>query len=174
MSGTNKSEPLSYWVSYKGDRKNIIHHGNLSSQVDLNSLSGITNLYAIGPVTGLQGEITIYNGTPSISTVVDGLPKVDTSLNYGAIFLAYSRASTWQSIPVSQRLGSLDEIEQFVKTSAIQAGVSLDKPFPFRVEGAVDSLEYHIIFKTDQAPHNKKEHKKLFCLSWNPTIPLFG
>lgn len=160
VSDINNSEPLSYWASYKGDRRNIIHHGDLSAQVDLNSLAGVTNLYAIGPVTGLQGEITIYNGVPSISTVVDGLPKVDVSFNYGAVFLAYSKAPTWQVIPVAQRLSGLDEIERFVKTSARQAGVSLDKPFPFRIEGTVDSLEYHIIYKTNHVPHNKKEHKK--------------
>jgi len=149
-----------YWVDHTGDRRNIIHHGDLSARIDLNTLAGFPNLYAIGPVTGLQGEVTIYDGVPSISTIVDGKPKVDASFGHGAIFLAYANSPSWQSINVLQSLESLGAIEAFVKTSAIQAGIALDKSFPFRIEGIANKLVYHIIFKTDGKPHNKAEHKK--------------
>ena len=74
----------------------MIQKGDLSSRINLDTLSEISNLYAIGPIEGLKGEITIYNGKPSIATIEREQPKIYSSLNYNAVFLVYASAFQWK------------------------------------------------------------------------------
>ena len=48
--------------------KNIMHHGDLSSKIDLMELENLENLYALGAVEQLKGEILIMNSKPYISS----------------------------------------------------------------------------------------------------------
>ena len=51
-------------------------------------------------------------------------------------------------------------MEVFIHNIAKKNNVDTQNPFPFRIEGIVDSLNYHIIYKSDNAPHNKTEHQR--------------
>lgn len=157
-TATDKSQPVE--VHHVGDRRNIINQGDLDGKIDLESLSDHSDLFAVGPVAGLRGEITIYDGRPSISTVVDGRPHIDESLAYDGIFLAYADVTEWKEIPVTQPLEGNAEIETYVLEQARAAGLDVDRSFPFRIEGTAAKLTHHIIFKTDDAPHNHAEHQK--------------
>ena len=58
-----------------------------------------------------------------------------------------------------------------VERAAREAGLDLDEPFPFRIEGPADEVVYHIIFKTDDAPHDHAAHqraKRMFTLEREP------
>ncbi|MFW6053682.1 MAG: acetolactate decarboxylase [Persicimonas sp.] len=147
-------------VHHVGDRRTILEQGDLEGKIELGSLSDHSNLFAVGPVAGLRGEITIYNGQPSISTVVDGRPHIDESLAYEGIFLAYADVPEWKAIPLKQPVEGSAEIEALILEQARAAGVDVDRPFPFRLEGTAEQLDYHIIFKSDDAPHNHTEHQK--------------
>ena len=149
-----------FWVRHAGNRNNIIQNGDLSARINLGTLSEISNLYAIGPLEGLKGEITIYNGKSSIATIENEQPKIYSSLNYNAIFLVYTSASQWKQMTVETSMSGLSTVEAFVQKMANKNNVDAQKPFPFRMEGIVDSLNYHIIYKSDNAPHNKIEHQR--------------
>jgi acetolactate decarboxylase len=151
---------INFWVKHAGNRNNIIQKGDLSAHINLETLSDIVYLYAIGPIEGLKGEITVYNGKSSIATIEREQPKIYSSLNYNAIFLAYASASQWKHIPIEKSISGLSNVEAFIQTMAKKHNVDTQKPFPFRIEGIVDSLNYHIIFKSDNAPHNKTEHQR--------------
>ena len=58
-----------YWVKHSGDRMNIIKQGNFSGTIDLQDLENIDHLFAVGPLEGLKGEITISNIAPAIKHV---------------------------------------------------------------------------------------------------------
>ncbi|MEM1134282.1 MAG: acetolactate decarboxylase [Bacteroidota bacterium] len=149
-----------FWVRNVGDRQNILMKNDLTARIFLDSLANISNLYAIGSVEGLQGEVTIYDGVPLISTVANRTPKVDTSLNYHAAFLAYASIPNWKQIEIEKPLNGLGEVEKYVEELAFQYELSTEEPFAFRIEGKVDSLVYHIIYKTGSLPNNKVEHQK--------------
>ena len=165
-----------FWVRYAGNRNNIIQNGDLSARINLDTLSEISHLYAIGPIEGLKGEITIYNGKSSIATIERGQPKIYSSFNYSAIFLAYASASQWKKIVIEKSINGLNNVEAFVQKMAKKNNVNTKKPFPFRIEGIIDSLNYHIIFKSDNAPHNKVEHQRAmqkFSI-YNSSVQIIG
>ncbi|MBT8254329.1 MAG: hypothetical protein KJN68_10175, partial [Bacteroidia bacterium] len=58
-------------VKYSGALKTIMS-GNIQPVLSLDSLSNYKNLYALGAVENLKGEIQIFDGKPSNSFVVDG------------------------------------------------------------------------------------------------------
>jgi len=149
-----------FWVRHVGDRRALLHRGDLSARIALDSLAGVTGLYAVGPVEGLQGEVTIYDGEPSISTVENGRVRVDSSFEHRAAFLVYASATEWTAVPIERPIRGLDEAEAFVRAAAEDAGLDLEAPFPFRIEGRADTLTYHVIFKTDDAPHDRAAHHK--------------
>lgn len=149
-----------YWVKHSGDRMNIIKQGDFTGSIDLQDLGDVNHLFAIGPLEGLKGEITINDGKPSISTLTQDKKQKDiSSFKHRAIFLVYGSTKEWQEIEIDKDLNSLNEIEQFVKESAASNNLPLNKAFPFKIEGVSDDITYHIIYKQDNKPHNKKEHQ---------------
>jgi acetolactate decarboxylase len=140
---------------------NIIKQGDFTGTIDLQDLENINHLFAMGPLEGLKGEITINDGELSISTLtLDKKQKYVSSFKYKAIFLVYGSAKEWQEIVIDKDLNSLTEIEQFVKESAVKHNLPLNKAFPFKIKGLSKNITYHIIYKQDNKPHNKKEHQR--------------
>jgi len=149
-----------FWVKSIGDRMDIIQKGDLSGNILLEELKETPHLYAIGPVAGLQGEVTIYNSRLSVSTVVEDKPAVSEAFKGEAIFLIYASAPEWMTITTEETIHGLVALEAFVKEQAIMHNLQTEQPFPFRIEGIADEMTYHIIFKSDDLPHNKQEHHK--------------
>ena len=160
------------WVRYVGNRQAIMKRRDLSGRIALDSLAGVDHLYALGPVNGLRGEVTIYDGLPSITTLIDDAPQVSTAMDTQAIFLVYGAASEWTEVSVPESITGLEELEAFVRLQAEAAELDLETPFPFRIEGAVDTAAYHVIWRTDErAMHNHAAHqkaKRMFELSDEP------
>lgn len=155
-----QSDPSPYWVGSVGDRMRIMHSNDLSGHVDLRTLQDIPHLYALGPLAELKGEITIYDGEASISTIENGQPLVSDKLQGEAIFLLYGSASAWQRIEIPQAIDELATLETYVERTAAERGLDISDPFPFRIEGVAETMTYHIIFKADEAPHSHAEHHK--------------
>lgn len=151
----------SFASRHSGSRLSIIQEGNLSPKIALDSLSKYESLYAVGPLSGLKGEVTIYGGEVSLSTVVNNKPKVSASIGDNkAIFLAYANISDWTELNIADQIVSQRQIEAIVREKASAWKISTEAPFVFRLEGMVDSMQYHIIYKSTDAPHNKAEHHK--------------
>ncbi|MBP2831877.1 DJ-1/PfpI family protein [Aquimarina sp. U1-2] len=159
MEAEQDSIPNNKVKSY-GNRQAIINGNDLSGILKLDTTLSRKYNYAIGPVKGLQGEITVYNDTISISTVVSGKPSVSEDTRTEAIFLLQANQKDWNEIATTKQLNGLNDIESYIENSLIENGMEVSKAYPFRIETTVPSMEYHIIFKTDNKPHNKKEHQK--------------
>ncbi|GAB5475081.1 MAG: hypothetical protein Mars2KO_31800 [Maribacter sp.] len=148
------------------DRHRIVQEGNLEGVVELDSVLK-PNTYAIGPIEGLKGEITVYNGLTSISKVMDGRPYISGSRKTKAIFLIKSEVSKWEKFETRQELRGLDEIEDEIKSLLVSSSRDTSVAVPFRIEALLPYLKYHIIFKSDTLAHNMTEHhkaKKMFTL----------
>lgn len=156
-----KTSEKDYWVKNTGSRLKIINDGDFSATTSLDTLKEIPNLFAIGPIEGLKGEVTVYNGEISIATLENDEPKFTSKpLETKTIFMVYGSSLDWKKIIIEKSLSGLVEIENLVKEQLIANELSKESPFPFRIEGNVSSLDYHIIYKKDNAPHNKIEHQK--------------
>lgn len=144
-----------------GSRLDIIHKGDLEGNIHLDSLAKYPGLFGIGPLSGLRGEVTLYDGQAYIASLLEGKPAIDRAMDdQSAIFLAYANIDTWKEETATQPLLNQDAIASFVTEKADVLEFNLNTNFPFRVEGVADSLTYHIIYKEDNAPHNMQEHQK--------------
>jgi hypothetical protein len=59
-------------VRYIGGQKNLFKSGRADAKVSLAELSDLPDLYALGPVAGLDGEITVLSSQPHVSQVRGG------------------------------------------------------------------------------------------------------
>src|SRR5512136_1920467 len=77
-------------VEYVGAQKDIFKSGKASSVVSLEDLAGKKGLYAMGPVDGLDGEITIFDSKPYITKMRGNDYTLDKTYKHGAFFLVWS------------------------------------------------------------------------------------
>jgi hypothetical protein len=84
----------SYSVSWQG-ALSAVHGGDVSGKVPLQQFSESKNIYAVGPVAGLDGEITAIDSKFHIARVKPGKIKTDSDLSTTASFLVWSEVSAW-------------------------------------------------------------------------------
>ncbi|MEO0504995.1 MAG: acetolactate decarboxylase [Bacteroidota bacterium] len=160
ISCQNKAPKNINSVESYGNRQRILKQNQLKGNVMLDTLFMGERLFALGPVSGLQGEVTVYNDVVSIATVKKDMPHIASSKETEAIFLIKSNENDWISHTIEEPLSSLDAIEQHVKALLLSKDRDTSLVTPFRIETKVQRMVYHIIYKQDTLPHNKKEHQK--------------
>lgn len=160
--------PPPYWVCHAGSRRAMFETGDLGATIDLERLDDVDNLFAIGPIEGLQGEISVVDGRASIATIDSGRPVFSSTRSASAIFLVYGAANAFQPVDIPIRLVGLGAVEAFIHGAASEAGLDLKPPFPFRIETAPERLVYHIIFRDEegtdtdaQAAQAPKSHREM-------------
>jgi acetolactate decarboxylase len=146
-------------VEWVGAQKEVLS-GELSAHISLSALVHLDNLYAIGPVAGLKGEITILNGTPSISQIAAEGVEIDTSFCHEACFLAYTQVERWQKVELPNEVKNEEELERYIPEVARLVGIDSAAPFPYLIKGTPRSVAFHILNKTDGLPHNPQMHEQ--------------
>ncbi len=64
-----------------GEMRNVMQKGELQGRIHLDTISNKNNLFGLGPIEYLRGEIMIWNGTSFISRV-----ESDSSMNVTSTF----------------------------------------------------------------------------------------
>jgi len=64
-------------------------------------------------------------------------------------------------MPIQEKVRSFEDLERFVPRAAEAAGLDAQKPLPFLVTGREDLIEYHILNRIGDPPHNMEAHKKI-------------
>ena len=143
--------PTTYTVFWQGTLQ-AAHGGDASGKVTLQQFAGKQNLYAVGPVAELGGEITVIAGKFYIARVKHGEVKTDSNLSTSASFLVWSEVTSWKPpVSLGAKAGNLAQLEKQIEVLATKAGVDTSKPFPFKLEGVLDSVDYHVLVpKTHQ------------------------
>jgi len=131
-------------VEFAGAQKDIFATGKAERVMGLQELAGTKNLFAIGPVEGLDGEITIFNSQPYISQVRGNDFEVHNSFDYGAIFLVWSAQAEWRDIAIPETVKGYLDLQDFVKEQALAAGIDNGKTFAFQLVGTPVEIKYHI------------------------------
>lgn len=145
-------------IEFVGSQKNIFTTGKAEGVMPLSSMSAIKKgLYAVGPVEGLDGEITIFDSKPYITRVSGTGYTLDNSLNYGAIFLVWIEQDKWQDITVPATIKGYVELQQFIKAQAEAKGIDVTKPFAFLLAGTPPEVKWHInVDRTEGNPITKE------------------
>lgn len=165
----------SFEVKWVGAQKHVLG-GDLSAAISLSSLERLENLYALGPLEGVKGEITIIESIPSVARVTDDGVTIDTSFCHGACFLAYTQVERWQKVVLPYDVLTEADPEQFLSEAAGIAGIDPGIPFPFLLKGLLRSVDFHILNKTDGLPHNPQRHDqaKVHYRLENAAITIIG
>lgn len=149
----------SFEVEYKGALKNIMHKGDLSTKVKLSEYEDIENLYALGAIENLKGEIQIFNSKPTNSYVENGLIKFDSSYSKKATLLVKSVVKEWSSFQIPNKINTKKELENYLEKIASENNIDINQPFPFLIEGIAKELSWHVInWKDGDLEHSHEKH----------------
>lgn len=148
-------------VEHVGALKNIMHKGDISPQIDLKDLAKKKNLYALGAVGNLKGEIIVLDGSPYVTSVKNNEVLMNHSFDNSASLLVYTQVERWQEITIPATALSYKELEPFVESAASRHDVDTSMPFPFLLKGQIEELDWHVIdWKQGDTVHTHEKHKK--------------
>ncbi len=135
--------------------------GKLEAAISLSELKDIPNLYALGPVEGLKGEIQIFNSKPYVSQVSPNQLDIDTTFGAKAAMLVYAQVPEWQEISIPKAILTLQQFEGYLPSVARREGIDISKPFPFMIEGNVRKLGWHVVDWDENSgmEHSHKSHQ---------------
>ena len=151
-----------YQLWFIGAQRETIMNGKLAAALDLNTLAGRTHLYGLGPLEQLRGEVTIADSRPGLARVApDGTVSVTRSFAAGAPFFVWAEVPRWITTTIPAEVRSYEDLERFVPRAAEAAGLDGEKPLPFLVLGHEDLIEFHILNRIGDPPHNMEEHRKI-------------
>lgn len=132
-------------VQHAGALKNMMHMGDLSTNISLHELKDKKHLYALGAMTNLKGEIQIFDGIVYNSVVDTDTLRIDNSFEKDAALLVYAQVEAWDSVPIPATVVARQDLESFIVEQAKEKGININAPFPFLLEGTFKSIEWHVI-----------------------------
>ena len=144
-------------VRWVGAQRDVLA-GDVSGKIDLATLADFPHLYALGPREGLQGEVSVFDGMPSVARVVDGRIEMDGSFDHRACFLVFATVAAWDEIVLAGPVRGVPALEDVVVKAA--TGSRAGEPLPFRITGRVERLTFHVLDKRDGLPHTPELHER--------------
>ncbi len=164
-------------VEYVGEQKDVFVSGKAASVVSLEDLAGRKGLYAMGPIDGLDGEITIFDSKPYITQVRGSGYLTDNTWKHGAFFLVWTEQVQWMDVPLPSTVKGYVDLQRFVKAQARAAGIDVTKPFPFLLSGTSVEIKWHInVDRTEGKPITRESFAKSKqpFIAKNETVDIIG
>lgn len=139
---TTKAQQTTNEVKIVGQMKNVMWKGQLYGNISLDTIADKTNLYGLGPVEYLAGEILIIDGKSYKSTVTsDTTMKVEETYNINAPFFGYAYISKWTEQTLPDSIQTIQQLEQYLDMVTINS----PRPFMFKLTGTVEQATIHIV-----------------------------
>jgi acetolactate decarboxylase len=139
---SGNSQGIANEVTIVGEMRNVMWKGQLYGTINLDTISYKTNLYGLGPVEYLQGEILIIDGKAYQSTVVsDSVMKVEETFAIKAPFFGYATITEWVEQTLPDSIQTIQQLEQFLNSIS----ESSQRPFMFKLSGIIDQATIHIV-----------------------------
>ncbi len=136
-----------------------MHKGDISAQVDLSDFESSKHLYAIGALENLKGEIQIIDGKPYNSLVLDSAVSFDKTFDKKATLLVCANVEKWNSFDIPDEIKTYEELEKHIATVAKENDININKPFPFMIDGNIESFDWHVInWKDGDTEHSHEKH----------------
>lgn len=98
---------------------------------------------AVGAVSGLRGEISMIEGRLIVSYGSDCGTTCPSASTETATLLATATARNWRPVPIDKDLDA-KATETFIREQAKANGLDENKPFPFRINGAITNFTMHV------------------------------
>jgi acetolactate decarboxylase len=148
-------------VRHAGAMRRVMTGVSLENNLLWDTLSS-HQLYGIGPLDRLTGEVTVVDGIIYIAKVNEVGEVVTTPVQSAAApFGVYINLGDQVSVRAHEDLNNLDSIERLIITKAREAGLNTETPFMFIVKGKFDWIKLHVLDKpADEQEHNHELHDK--------------
>jgi len=128
-------------VYITGAMRNVMWKGELQGTIDLDSLER-KNLYGLGPVEFLAGEILILNGKSFVSRVLtDSTMSVTETFQVKAPFFVHAQVKRWKQVTLPDSVTGLQSLERFVDSVMTNE----KRPFAFRLTGKISKAIIHVV-----------------------------
>lgn len=129
-------------VKIVGAMRNVMWKGQLYGSLNLDTIADKTNLYGLGPVEYLSGEILIIDGKSYKSTVVsDTTMKVEETYSIKAPFFGYANITNWTEKNLPDSIQTIQQLEQYLDKSTKFS----PRPFMFMLSGTIKQATIHIV-----------------------------
>lgn len=155
-----------------GEMRRMFMAHDIGPNVDLAKLKSASHLYALGPVAGLKGEITVVDSRVFVSRAHGKDAVVSVEPNASAIFLVHSSVSAWRSIAIPTNIVTDADLASF-----LQGQLPANSRSAFLVRGTAARAQYHIQNyqgKAEDLTHAAHDKSKvLFELTQTP-VELVG
>lgn len=139
---TSQAQQTTNTVTIVGEMRNVMWKGKLYGNINLDTIAVKTNLYGLGPVEYLSGEILIIDGTSYKSTVVsDTTMHVVETYNIKAPFFGYTTIAKWTQQPLPDSIQTIQQLEQYLD----KITKASPRPFMFKLSGTVEQAKIHIV-----------------------------
>ena len=139
---TTKAQHTNNEVKIVGQMKNVMWKGQLYGNINLDTIANKINLYGLGPVEYLSGEILIIDGKSYKSTVTsDTTMKVEETYDIRAPFFGYSNISKWTEQTLPDSIQTIQQLESYLD----KVTKNSSRPFMFKLTGIVEQATIHIV-----------------------------
>jgi acetolactate decarboxylase len=136
-------------VKYSGSMSKIRQQNRVDAEILLDTIAA-ANLYAIGPVEDLRGEIMVWDNNTFVAALTeDKKPLVQKNVkNLKAIFLVYADVKEWDTMIVNEhQIRSMSNLETFITRMAFSKGLDTASAFPFQIFARAKQGSGHIRYK---------------------------
>lgn len=161
-------------VTIVGAMKNVMWKGELGGVINLDTIKNKQNLFGLGPVEYLTGEIMILDGKSYKSVVVnDTTMKVTETFAMKAPFFGYANIDSWTEAELPDSISTIKQLESYLD----QTTKNNPRPFFFKVSATVDNATIHIVnlpkgtkVSSPDEAHNGQKNFNII----NETVELIG
>lgn len=157
---TRPSNVPAHSVEAWGSLREMVHEGRTESRVAIASVVAKPHVYALGALEGMRGEITILDGTAwlAVGTSDEGRAH-NTVTDEGAALLVASSVVAWKKLVIDTDI-AFAELDQRIETMAASAGIDVEKPFPFLLEGTLLDVHWHVLRGPPTPGSSPHDHAK--------------
>lgn len=125
-----------------GQMKNVMWKGELYGTLNLDTITNKKNLYGLGPVEYLTGEIIVIDGKSYTSKVVSKKAmKVQETYEVKAPFFGYSNIKSWKEQLLPDSIQTIKDLEKYLDLISFSA----QRPFMFKLTGKVKEAIIHVV-----------------------------
>jgi len=140
--------PVLAQVQVTSAMRNAMWKGEIGTAIRLDTVTTRPHMYGLGPLSGLQGEIMLWDSRVYVSRVAgEGPMSVRSEPTAGAPFFVMQRVDEWTRVEMNREVNGLETLSAHIDSLAGKN----DEPFAFRLTGKVKSATVHVVNLPDGA-----------------------
>lgn len=132
-------------VTQHGGMREVLREGRSQPRIALAEVVARPHAYAVGAMDGLDGEVTIVDGSALVARVREGeLDVGPPRAGDQATLLTLAHVEHWRNVVLAAASAEA-EFDSAIESAALSADIHAGDPFPFVVEGEFAALNLHVI-----------------------------